>query len=319
MNLCFRSTALALSLLAVPQLLTAAPDDVVVVPAPPTPAELEALEAAQVSSLPKINAAADQVTKDWDAQVAKSEEATSLLRGFLSAAAVTVTAQVQTPAASRETKTEPKSETPAADAPVTKITCDGGMFFDTQQGVIVYLKNVVVSDPRFTLTAGDEVKVFLKKKAEEPKKDDKKDKPSGENKTPEDPNHASPDKNKDAKGEKGKDAKKDELLGGASQFGDIDRMIATGGVVVTRVDPQNGKIEARGATASYDATNQIAILKGGYPQISKPDATIRAKREDTWIRVPINGTVTFGTGPWDTILTGIQDKLKANDKDKKQN
>ena len=55
----------------------------------------------------------------------------------------------------------------------TVISCDGGMYFDPEEGVFVYLKNVTVKDPRFSLTGANELKIFLEQKAGD-KKDAKK-------------------------------------------------------------------------------------------------------------------------------------------------
>ena len=41
------------------------------------------------------------------------------------------------------------------------------MYFDADEGVFVYLKNVRVADPRFSLTGANELKIFLAKKPEE--------------------------------------------------------------------------------------------------------------------------------------------------------
>ena len=42
------------------------------------------------------------------------------------------------------------------------------MYFDSDEGVFVYLKNVRVTDPRFTMSGANELKVFLGKKPEKP-------------------------------------------------------------------------------------------------------------------------------------------------------
>lgn len=46
------------------------------------------------------------------------------------------------------------------------IQCDGGMYFDPEEGVFVYLKNVRVKDPRFKLSGANELKIYLEEKKE---------------------------------------------------------------------------------------------------------------------------------------------------------
>jgi hypothetical protein len=75
----------------------------------------------------------------------------------------------------------------------TSIECDGGMYFDTKDGVIVYLDNIRLRDARFDLDCQKELKIFLEKKEEE-----KKDGPDGEKPDPKkeaEPGKADPEKN----------------------------------------------------------------------------------------------------------------------------
>ena len=49
--------------------------------------------------------------------------------------------------------------TPGPDDAV--IDCDGGMYFNSEEGVLVYLDNVTVEDPRLKMRGADEIKVFF--------------------------------------------------------------------------------------------------------------------------------------------------------------
>lgn len=129
----------------------------------------------------------------------------------------------------------PPKPAPAAAAqppikdPSLTIHCDGGGFFDGNANVLVFLRNVVVKESRFTLKAAEEMKVFF---SEAPPKE----------------------------GEKPKDDDRPDL-----SIGDVKTLIATGGVNFTGVDQDGNPIEATAQTASYDEASRKLILKDGKP------------------------------------------------------
>ncbi|MES2474634.1 MAG: hypothetical protein V4640_02555 [Verrucomicrobiota bacterium] len=144
----------------------------------------------------------------------------------------------------------------------TLISCDGGIYFDPEEGVLVYLKNIKVDDPRFNLTGADEVKVFFEKKAPDPNKknpaaDDKKD-------------------------------KSDLGLGsdiGAS-IGDVERIVATGTIKIDQ-KPKDGKepIQASGAVFTYNAKSGVATLSGGFPWVKQGKRFFSSKKADNLLRI----------------------------------
>ena len=154
----------------------------------------------------------------------------------------------------------------------TVIRCDGGMYFDADQGVFVYLKNVRVTDPRFTLTGANELKVFLGKKPEDPAK--------------------APDKKDQA----------DQGLGG--KFGDVERIIATGAIAIEQ-KAANGKdaIKASGAIFAYNIKTDQVTITGGYPWLLQQGICLRAKQPDQTIRLsPKAGSAVADPGDWETIF-----------------
>lgn len=159
----------------------------------------------------------------------------------------------------------------------TVIHCEGGMYFDADEGVLVYLKNVTVNDPRFNLTGANELKVFFGKK---PVKPEPKDKPK-----------APPAPDKDTTGFGGK-------IG--ANFGDVERIVATGAV---RIDQKavDGKppIKASGAIFTYNVKADQIILSGGYPWFTQGTTFMRAKQPNLILRISPKTGSFITEGNWD--------------------
>lgn len=146
----------------------------------------------------------------------------------------------------------------------TVISCDGGMYFDPEQGVFVYLKNVKVKDPRFSLTGANELKIFLEEK---PAKDGDK-----------------------------KDAKKMNL-------GEVTRITASGALVFEqKADGKDDPIRASGAFFSYEVKSEQVVLSGGYPWVVQGGLTLRAREPNLSLRIQPKARKFQTEGQWDTIL-----------------
>ncbi len=144
----------------------------------------------------------------------------------------------------------------AAGVQLTRISAKERLFFDSPNGLLVFLKDVVVRDPRIDLTATDELKVFFDPKPEE--------------KTP-------------VEGE----SKKDNLFSNA-KFGDPSRIVATGIVVVEikSDDPQKPPIKASARTLVYDIKKEEVILRGGSPwAVQGSESAVRTTGPNAFIRV----------------------------------
>lgn len=152
----------------------------------------------------------------------------------------------------------------------TRILSDGGFYFDAEAGILVYLQNVRVSDPRFTLDGVDELKIIFAKKPEPAEK-----KPAPE---------------------------KEDLAGGfAAGVGEVERIIATGRVRFNQRQPQDGKppVEASGALFNYDVAKGEIILSGGYPWVRQGGYYARALQPNLNLRIRKNGSFVT-EGNWDT-------------------
>lgn len=205
--------------------------------------------------------AAKTTRVDLRAELDASEAATKAARAFLEKAEILSTNQSQSSPPAAEAKPLDVKPGPAD----TVIACDGGMYFDSDEGVFVYLKNVRVTDPRFNLTGAAELKIRLGKK------------PTKTSAKPDD--HKTP-----AAG-----------LGG--KFGEVESVTANGAVRLTQKEVEAGKqpIEASGALFVYQPKSGQITLSGGYPWVMQGSTFMRAKEPNLTLRIQKTGSfVTEG-------------------------
>jgi lipopolysaccharide export system protein LptA len=264
------STFLCISMLALP--LPAAP------PQPVTAEESAALQADAKSKAPEVNASNAAAKTSLATDLADSAEASKAATEFIAQADLPAVPPDAEPVAKPlEVKNGPND---------TIIHCTGGMYFDADAGVLVYLKNVTVNDPRYNLTGADELKIFFGKKPEEPKKEGEPEKPGD---------------------------KKESGPGGdiGAKFGDVERIVATGAV---RLDqkPEPGKeaIKASGRVFTYNLKEDLILLSGGYPWFTQGDRYMRAKEPNLTLKIyPKTGS--FSTeGDWE-MGGNIEQKKEA--------
>ncbi|MFD2256324.1 LptA/OstA family protein [Luteolibacter algae] len=233
-----------------PQTLSAAP------PAYVSQDELAALKAEAASAKPEIDKVNDSAEASLAADVAAGGKASADAMAFIKESQIKNTASESgnDQPATEPLKIEPKPED-------TLIKCDDGMYFDADNGVLVYLGNVRVTDPRFTLSGANELKIFFDKKA-----------PGNEKK-----NDTTPTAN----------------------FGDVKKLIATGAVRILQKSV-NGKepVEASGAVLTYNIDDEEIIIHGGYPWVKQGTYFARAKEANLSLRLLNNGS--FSTrGNWE--------------------
>jgi hypothetical protein len=221
-----------------------------------------AIQADAAPSAPSHAEASREAREDLRATLDASAAATAAATAFLEQAEL----------ASGKTDTVPEPTAPLDVEPGpgdTLITCDGGMYFDADEGVFVYLKNVRVADPRFALSGANELKVFLGKKPE---------------KSPEKP-AASAEK---------------PATGLGAKFGDVQRIVATGAVRILQKQTEAGKepVEASGAIFTYHPESGEIVLSGGYPWVKQGTSFMRAKQPNLSLRIHKNGSFVT-EGNWD--------------------
>ncbi len=145
------------------------------------------------------------------------------------------------------------------------ITAEGGMFLNPERGHISYLRNIKVTESRFSLTCAGHLKVFF------PPQDLAKairnsDKSSKENKTP-------------TENEPGKSTnlEKEKTF---SELVDPYLFVVSGGVRLTLRDPsgKNPPSIATGETAVVDRRTGDIVLQGGTPTIRRGTNSLTAGR-----------------------------------------
>ena len=251
--------ASAVSLLAAGTTLIAAQ------PAALTPEQKSAIAADAATAVPAHSESSRAAKEELRAELDASAAATGAATAFLEKAklASRETGATLPPAAPLDVKPGP------AD---TVISCDGGMYFNSDEGVFVYLKNVRVADPRFALSGANELKIFLGKKPEQ--KPEKK------------PENPAPD---------GKPA-----IGLGAKFGDVEKIVATGAVRILQKQPEAGKepVEASGAIFTYHPKTGEIVLTGGYPWVKQGANFMRANEPELSLRIQKNGSFVT-EGNWD--------------------
>lgn len=217
--------------------------------------------------------------KDMAAALEQSNAANAKAKAFLEQAGLAA-AEVKAPAEPAAKPLEIK-----AGPEDMQIDCDGGMHFNANEGVFVYMKNVRVDDPRFKMTGANELKIFLEKLPEE-KKDEKKDE-------------------KD-KGD----------FGIGKKFGKIERVLATGAIQIDQ-KAVNGKepIKASGAVFNYNIKEDLVTVSGGYPWVVQGGLALRAEEPNLMLTIlPKLGE--FRTeGKWKTIVP-VKELQKKNEEKK---
>lgn len=219
--------------------------------------ELTALKAAAAPAKPEADKRSAAAQASFTESVAAGEKASAAALTFINTSGIEVAA-TEEPAA----ETKPLNVEPGPTD--TVITCDGGMYFDADEGILVYLGNVKVTDPRFALSAARQVKVFFAKKAEK----------------------------------KGT-ARKEVDSGAMGNFGDVEKLVAEGAVLIDQKGV-GGKepVNASGQILTYNVPTGEIIIHGGYPWVKQGTYYARAKQPNLTLRLLNDGS--FSTqGNWE--------------------
>jgi hypothetical protein len=230
-------------------------------PAPMTPEQSAALQADAASAAPAHAEASESARVNLRTELESSAAVTAAASAFLEQAELLADEPAAKPVPAQPLDVKPGP----AD---TVISCDGGMYFDADAGVFVYLKNVRVADPRFSLTGANELKIHLAKK-------------------PEEPAAGKPEADKPA-------------MGLGAKFGEVERIVATGAVRILQKQPEAGKepVEASGAIFSYHTGSGEIVLTGGFPWVKQGTSFMRANEPNLSLRIRKNGSFVT-EGNWD--------------------
>lgn len=239
---------------------------------------LRELQLKPIGSLENL----DKETQDLNDKADKeSERVNVLMKEFMDRSGLPSGALLTVPIVA-EAKAAPikdKGAVDKKDEPPMVITSKDGMYFDSETGLLVYLRDVVLTDPRFNLTCDNQLKIYLERDNSKVKKADEK--------KAEDT--ANPDKKKEGQGIKTPDTAN-------LNFSGIKNIAASGNVVVTRKNENGQMMEARAEKATYDGkTGEIILSGGGKQSIKEGENLIETSGGDSYIRMYGNGSVrVFG-------------------------
>ncbi|MEM1084524.1 MAG: hypothetical protein AAGI48_10455 [Verrucomicrobiota bacterium] len=222
--------------------------------------QIEGLNQLAVSKEADAQAAADEAAESLERAEKESKQAEATLDDFLRKAALK---KVEGRMPDLTTKV-PDPETLNIKLPAT-FSADEGIYFDSEAGLLVFLKNVVAKHPEFTMVGADEVKVFFAEKEEEAGKP----------------------------AEKEEDA--DKLMGDA-EFGDPSKIIATGTIVIEKIktDADDKMAKASGRQVVFDFETNELIIRGGEPWVISDTASGRVVDPNGYIRVNVEtGDASF--------------------------
>ncbi len=236
-----------------------------------SPEEVAELKRDAASVAAEVAESTAQVRDEVAATEGLSREIGGAARTFLTNEVLTEGAVPPAPPARDEARPLEIEATPED----TRVLSDDGFYFDAEEGVLVYLGNVRVTDPRFSLEGVDELKIIFAKNTE-----------PGDTEKPE------PDDEKDSGG---------PASGFAAGVGDVERIIATGRVRFQQRQPEEGKppVEASGALFNYQVSTGEIILSGGYPWVRQGGYYARALQPNLSLRIRRDGSFVT-EGNWDT-------------------
>ncbi len=228
-------------------------------PADVSPEELAKIEADASSRKKTLRTASASASEALASDQAAGEKASAAAAAFIKKSEVRAVAN-EAPEA--KPATEPLAIDPGPED--TVIRCDDGMYFDSEVGVLVYLGNVRVTDPRFSMEGVNELKIFF--------------------------DQAKPEEKADGKEEKS---------GITANFGDVQRLVATGAVRILQksVDGKD-PVEASGRILTYNVPKGEIIVSGGFPWVKQGKFFARAKEADLTLRLLNNGSFTT-RGNWE--------------------
>lgn len=270
-----------------------------------SPEEIQRLDEAAVTRKPLVEAEVERESKEFAEATAQSELADATLADFFRAAALTTL--LAEPLAAPAAGDVPRPNIPV-DPTQTRITSDDGAFFDSPNGLLVFLKNVVVKDPRFTLTGADELKVFFEPKVDpEAAAKGKAGDADGKAAEPAKPDTA-------PAGEKPKLEKVDDAGLNAAKFGKPVEIIATGTVVVEYLPEKKDEppVKASARTVIYNLKTEQFTLRGGSPWVLREGQLSSVPGNDAYIVIKKDGSFVTGNGGIDARMD-----IKEKDEDKK--
>lgn len=194
------------------------------------------------------------------------------------------------PAANVEKKTDKKSEPP------TDVTSEEGAYFDMKEGLLVFMKNVRVHNPQFSLNCDGNLKIYL----EYVEKEGKKNPSERKKNTGKEQDRAQPALPND----------------GNFDFNSIKKVAAFGNVAARYTDKDGNLNECGADSLTYNAKTGEIILVGSpfvvTPQVIAKDTK---KNKDAFIRIYSDGNM-YGSRTVAYTLRNLDMKLSDREKQK---
>lgn len=248
--------------------------------APPPVLTQKEQEAIQADALPSVRPAAED--REEFVESVKTD-LTDGMKASAAAIAFLTQAQLPVPDVNDAVPADKPKDFEVDPKQTTVIHCDGGFYFDSKEGVLVYLKNVTVKDPRFHLSGANELKIFFTEKKEEPGK--KK------------PNDTPPSDKSDSA----------SMADIGKKFGQVDRIVATGAILLDQIPDKTQEepetpIRASGAIFTYNVQTKKAVLMGGYPWVVQEPQKLRSTRAMGVLNLDLNNNSFQTDTGWDTFL-----------------
>ncbi len=153
-------------------------------------------------------------------------------------------------------------------AELITVTCEGGFYFDSIKGEVVYLGEIAVQEPRFRLRCSDSMRITLTRREETT----------------------------------------ETRLKGPEAFSDVDKIVALGNVFITRIPGAGAQpVVANSTAATYEASSGILALRGGRPGIRQGKSFFEARENGLYILFHPNGSFELSRGAWEQFFD-LKDK-----------
>ena len=230
---------------------------------PPSAEELLKVEKLARSSQASVQRTQQSMAESSAETQKQSQDADEALATFAKdVGSNSLTLLIQNPPAANPANPAKQAKPPIED-PDFSIHCDGGGFFDGNKNLLVFMRNVIVNEKRFTLKAQEEIKVFFLTEEKEGAKPG--DKPG-------------------------------------MSISDISKLVATGGIHFSGIDKDGNPVEATADTAFYDDQTKTLILKDGQPtfwtKIGNAPIHLQSEKKDAYVKVVLSeDTMRADTSP----------------------
>lgn len=179
------------------------------------------------------------------------------------------------------------------------VDCDGDLYFNMEEGVLVFMKNVRVRNPNLSMDCADHLKIYAEFVPKKP--GDKK--PS--------------ERNQEKEKEKEKEGNQPQVTlpnGGNFDYNSIKTVAASGNVRASFTNKEGETSNAQAEKITYNAKTGEIILTGS-PVITTPDAIVKNPNKDAFIRVYSNGSM-YGSRGTKTTFRHVDKKLSDREQQK---